>query len=119
MRKGFDSLAAVVRDWLGGDRVKLLWWDKDGLVQYGRGRVPDKIERKEEIHDLTEAEMAALGGAENLDAVCRGPRSQEIRPQGTAAGESSSFLMNTRRSFAAAVARSNSRSVGESPSASS
>ena len=43
MRKSFDSLAAVVRDWLGhdplsghlfvfrsrrGDRVKLLWWDR-------------------------------------------------------------------------------------------
>lgn len=49
MRKGFDSLAAMVRDWLGGDplsghlfvfrsrrgdRIKLLWWDKDGFVQY-------------------------------------------------------------------------------------
>ena len=51
MRKGFDSLAAVVREGLGydplsghlfvfrsrrGDRVKLLWWERDGLTLYYR-----------------------------------------------------------------------------------
>ncbi len=49
MRKGFDTLAALVRDHLGydplsghlfvfrsrrGDRIKLLWWDHDGLTLY-------------------------------------------------------------------------------------
>jgi len=51
MRKGFDTLAAMVRDHLGydplsghlfvfrsrrGDRIKLLWWDRDGLTLYYR-----------------------------------------------------------------------------------
>jgi transposase len=51
MLKGFDSLAAIVREGLGydplsghlfvfrsrrGDRIKLLWWDRDGLTIYYR-----------------------------------------------------------------------------------
>jgi len=51
MRKSFDSLIALVREGLGydplsghlfvfrsrrGDRIKLLWWDKDGLTLYYR-----------------------------------------------------------------------------------
>ena len=49
LRKSFDGLAALVRDFLGadplsghlfvfrnknGDRLKLLFWDRDGLVIY-------------------------------------------------------------------------------------
>ena len=33
---------------------------------HGRGRIPETIERVEVVHDLTDAEKAALGGAENL-----------------------------------------------------
>jgi hypothetical protein len=34
--------------------------------KHGRGRIPDETEREEVVHDLSEAEKAALGGVENL-----------------------------------------------------
>ena len=34
--------------------------------RHGRGRIPDEIERREVVHDLTDAEKAALGGEKNL-----------------------------------------------------
>jgi transposase len=34
--------------------------------RHGRGRIPDEIEREEVVHDLSDAEKAALGGVENL-----------------------------------------------------
>jgi transposase len=34
--------------------------------RHGRGRIPDEIHREECVHDLTEAEMAAMGGEDNL-----------------------------------------------------
>ena len=34
--------------------------------RHGRGRIPDETEREEVVHDLTDAEKAALGGVENL-----------------------------------------------------
>ena len=34
--------------------------------RHGRGRIPEKFQREEVVHDLTDAEKEALGGAENL-----------------------------------------------------
>ena len=34
--------------------------------KHGRGRIPDETKREEVVHDLSEAEKAALGGLENL-----------------------------------------------------
>ena len=38
---------------------------------HGRGRLPDTLERVEQLHDLTDAEKEALGGAENLVVIGR------------------------------------------------
>ncbi len=68
MRKSFDSLAALVRDWLGhdplsghlfvfrsrrGDRVKLLWWDRDGLTLYYRRLEKGTFDRRPERRVFT------------------------------------------------------------------
>ena len=34
--------------------------------KHGRGRIPERIQREEVTHDLSQAEFAAMGGAENL-----------------------------------------------------
>jgi transposase len=34
--------------------------------RHGRGRIPDETKREEAVHDLTAAEKAVMGGAENL-----------------------------------------------------
>ena len=34
--------------------------------RHGRGRIPEKFQREEVVHDLTDTEKEALGGAENL-----------------------------------------------------
>jgi transposase len=38
---------------------------------HGRGRLPDSLQRVELIHDLSDAEKEALGGAENLKLIGR------------------------------------------------
>ena len=97
--------------------------------KHGRGRIPDKIQREEVIHDLSEAEKAALGGAENLvelppeteratrlaalDAVRVGPCPQEIRPQRATARERPD-ARRAERGGGPQAARGDSRRFGRS-----
>jgi transposase len=80
MRKGFDSLAALVAEELGGDplsghlfvfrskrgdRVKLLYWDRDGLALYykrlerGSFRFPAAHAKSKSI-EVTAEELSLL-----------------------------------------------------------
>jgi transposase len=92
MRRGFDGLAALTsqvlrQDPLSGhlfvfvnrkrDRVKVLYWDRDGLaiwakrLERGTYRVPAADAERVE---LTAAELAALLGGIDLGTARRRPR---------------------------------------------
>lgn len=85
MRLGFDGLAALVRTALGAnplsgqlfvflgrraDRVKILWWDRDGLALYAK-RLERGTFRRPAVAgarvSLTPAELAML--LEGIDLV--------------------------------------------------
>lgn len=74
MRKGFDGLAALVQTQLSenpfsgqlfvfrgrrGDRVKILWWDGDGLCLYAK-----RLERGRFVWPRAESGTVALSGAQ-------------------------------------------------------
>ena len=81
MRKGFDSLAEVVRAFLGrdplsgnlfvfrsrsGQRVKVLWWDRNGLALYykriekGTFSLPAPVAAGDRAVAISAADLAKL-----------------------------------------------------------
>jgi transposase len=81
MRRGFDGLLALVRDFLGhqdpfaghlfvfgnkrGDRLKVIWWDRDGLalfykrLEMGRFPIPTATDSTRQI-EMTAADLQLL-----------------------------------------------------------
>jgi transposase len=97
MRKSFDSLAAVVREGLGydplsghlfvfrsrrGDRVKLLWWDCDGLTLYyrrlekGTFRFPTANDPEARSIEVSSQELSLVLWGIDPASVKRQPRYQ-------------------------------------------
>ena len=97
MRKSFDSLAAVVREGLGydplsghlflfrsrrGDRIKLLWWDRDGLTLYyrrlekGTFRFPATDDPQARSIEVSSQELSLLLWGIDPASVKRQPRYQ-------------------------------------------
>jgi transposase len=92
MRKSFDALAALVQDNLGldplsghlfvfvnkrRDRIKILYWDRDGLavwakrLERGTYRIPDAAAGRVE---MTAAELSALLAGIDLNTARRRER---------------------------------------------
>lgn len=96
MRKGFDGLAAIVTSALQldplsghlfvfrnrrGDRLKVLWWDRDGyaiwMKRLERGTFKFPPPRGDRV-EVTPAEMAAILEGIELEHARRRPR--YVRP---------------------------------------
>jgi transposase len=115
MRKSFDSLGGLVEQHLGldplsgdlyvfrskrGDRVKLLFWDEDGLVIYykrleeGTFVLPQADAKRGQIGDhglaLKPAELAMLLAGIDLSSAKRQKRYQRPLPTASATVASSS-----------------------------
>jgi transposase len=94
MRKGFDALAALVRDHLGHDplggglflflsrrrdRLKILYWDRDGYalwykrLEEGTFRIPIRRQETQGI-ELKPSELAMLLEGIDLGSIRRGRR---------------------------------------------
>ena len=74
MRRSFDGLAALVRDFLGddplsghlfvfrnrvGDRLKIIWWDRDGLAIFYKRLEEGGFSFPAASDDATRLEMSA------------------------------------------------------------
>lgn len=98
LRKSFDGLAALVRQFLGadplsghlfvfrnksGDRLKLLFWDRDGLVIYYKrleeGTFVFPASPDGQSVEIRSADLAMLLDGVDLDSVRR--RKRYRRPQ--------------------------------------
>lgn len=100
MRKSFDGLAHMVREFLGadplsghlfifrgkrGDRVKLLYWDSDGLaiwykrLEKGTFRFPAATGGGHGV-ELRAADLTMLLDGVDLSSVKRQPRYQRPQP---------------------------------------
>jgi transposase len=102
MRKGFDSLAALVRDHLGHDpmcgdlflfvsrcrdRIKILYWDGDGFalwykrLEEGTFRLPAIAVGQKSVQ-IRASELAMLLEGIDLKSIKRSPRLRLDRVQG-------------------------------------
>jgi transposase len=98
MRKGFDTLAALVRDVLGHDplsghlflfisrrqdRLKMLYWDSDGFalwykrLEAGTFRVPAVKPERRSV-ELRASELAMLLEGIDLRSLKRSPRWRRV-----------------------------------------